>query len=196
MTNPASILDSTKKVLGLDSTDTSFDLDVVMAVNSAFGTLGQLGVGPSAGFQITDNTTLWAAYINNITYLGMVKQFIWMSARLAFDPPGTSFGIDAIKSQIEELTWRINVAAEQSGEFLTGAGITFWDLTGLSDFPDEAVVGDWGLDFDNGDAYSDTSETVVPGMWDLTGLSDFPDGSEVGDIGIDLDSGDVYKRDS
>ena len=110
--NPESILDSIKKALGYDPDYTAFDLDVVMHINSAFGSLQQRGVGSDTGFIISDNTTLWSQYTTSLTYLGMVKAFILMSVRLAFDPPGTSFGIDAIKGQIDELGFRINVAAE------------------------------------------------------------------------------------
>jgi hypothetical protein len=27
----------------------------------------------------------------------------------------------------------------------------WWDLTGLTDFPEEALVGDWGIDTSTGD---------------------------------------------
>ncbi len=112
--NPESILDSVKQVLGLEPEYTVFDLDVVMQINMAFGLLRQLGVGSDTGFIIQDNTTLWTQYISNLALLGMVKIYISMLVRLAFDPPATSFGIDAIKSQIAELGFRINVAAEEA----------------------------------------------------------------------------------
>jgi hypothetical protein len=110
--NPDSILDSVKKVLGFESEYTAFDLDVTMFINAAFGSLQQLGIGSSTGFYISDNTTLWPQYISQLSYLGMVQTYIFMSAKLAFDPPGNSFGIDAIKYQLEQLAWRINVAVE------------------------------------------------------------------------------------
>lgn len=112
--NPASILDSTKKVLGFDGDYTAFDLDITMLINSTFGSLRQLGVGPDTGFIISDNTTLWTQYVADLTYLGLVQAYIYKSVQLAFDTPGTSFGIDAIKTQIGELAWRINIAAEQA----------------------------------------------------------------------------------
>lgn len=187
--NPASILDSTKKVLGLDDSYTAFDLDVIMAINSAFGPLSQIGVGPATGFEITDNTTLWSDYAGNLTYISMVKMFVWKKTQMAFDPPATGFAIAAVEKQLDELIWRINIAAEQA----TNAPV-IWDVTGLSDFPSGAVTGDYGIDFTNGDAYSDNSEVTVPGLWDLTGLSDFPAESSIGEGGIDLTTGDVYKR--
>lgn len=110
--NPNSILDSVKKVLGFDPEFTEFDLDVVMHINSAFGSLQQLGVGSDTGFIIQDNTILWSQYISDLLYLNMAKQFTYMSVRLAFDPPSTSFGILAIQKQLEELSLRINIATE------------------------------------------------------------------------------------
>lgn len=110
--NPNSILDSVKQTIGVDADYTAFDIDVIIFINSAFGSLKQLGVGAESGFAISDNTTLWEQYTQDIVYLGMIKQFIIMSVRLAFDPPATSFGIDAVRKQLEELTFRINVEAE------------------------------------------------------------------------------------
>lgn len=110
--NPESILDSVKKLLGFESEYTAFDLDITMFINATFGSLLQLGVGASTGFVISDNSTLWSQYTTQLSYLGMVKTYVFMSCRLAFDPPATSFGINAFKDQIEELGWRINVAAE------------------------------------------------------------------------------------
>lgn len=110
--NPNSILDSVKKVLGFEPEYTAFDLDIILHINGAFGSLQQLGVGSETGFVIEDNTTLWSQYISQLLYLGMVKQYIFMTVRLAFDPPGTSFAIDAFDKQIQQLAWRINVAVE------------------------------------------------------------------------------------
>jgi hypothetical protein len=110
--NPDSILDSVKKSIGLDSSDTTFDLDVTLFVNSAFGVLKQLGVGSDTGFIITDNTTLWSQYVTGLTYLGMVKNYINLFVKLVFDPPATSFAIAACEKILEELGWRILAAVE------------------------------------------------------------------------------------
>jgi hypothetical protein len=110
--NPNSILDSVKKTLGFNPDYTFFDLDIVLFINSAFGSLRQLGVGSDTGFIINDNTTLWSQYVTAFEYLAMVKAYIFMSVRLAFDPPPTSFAIDAFQKQLMELGWRIVVAVE------------------------------------------------------------------------------------
>lgn len=112
--NPDSILDSVKKALGLDSADTSFDLDVTMFINASFGPLKQFGVGPDTGFMIVDNTTLWSQYVTDATYLGMVKNYIFMTVRQVFDPPSNPKTIDAVEKIIQELGWRITHAVETS----------------------------------------------------------------------------------
>lgn len=52
MTN--SILNSTKKILGIAAEYKAFDLDIITHINSVFATLQQLGVGPVEGFMIDD----------------------------------------------------------------------------------------------------------------------------------------------
>jgi hypothetical protein len=129
--NPESILDSVKKAVGLDSTDTTFDLDVTLLINSTFGALKQLGVGSDSGFIIQDNTTLWSQYISGLSYLGMVKHFIFMSVKLAFDPPDGRYALPAFQAQIEQLAWRINVEVEHlnppTDPFGTAGSDTFQD---------------------------------------------------------------------
>lgn len=108
-----SILDSTKKVLGLDSEYTAFDQDVMMHINSVFSTLCQLGIGPDDGFMIEDETPTWADYLGGDKNLNSVKSYVYLKVRLLFDPPNTSFAIAAMEKQIEELEWRINVHREE-----------------------------------------------------------------------------------
>lgn len=197
--NPASILDSVKKVSGVGSDDTSFDLDITMFVNGVFSSLQQLGVGPDGGFSISDNTALWTGFTTELTLLGYLRQYVSFKARLAFDPPATSYAIDAMKEQIAELEWRLQLQAEILRDAASsGGGPVFnphwWDLTGLSDFPPEAVTGDIGIDFDSCDIWYNNARIADAYMWDLTGLSDFPSGSAVGDLGIDMSTGDVFRR--
>ena len=60
---PNSILDDTKKLLGLHADDPSYDIDVMIHINSTFSILHQLGVGPVDGFEITDKNQLWADFL-------------------------------------------------------------------------------------------------------------------------------------
>jgi hypothetical protein len=107
-----SILDSIKKVLGLDAGYTVFDTDVMIHINSVFSDLNDLGIGPTNGFMITDNTTLWSTYLAADNGLNRIKSYMFLRVKALFDPPQTSFAIDAMKKQIEEFEWRISVRRE------------------------------------------------------------------------------------
>lgn len=115
MSNTTSILDSIKKVLGLESDYTAFDPDILMHINSVFSTLNQLGIGPEAGFMIEDSTPTWDAFLGDNLKLNAVKSYVFLRVRMLFDPPQTSFTIDAMKTQIQELEWRLNVERESTG---------------------------------------------------------------------------------
>ena len=107
-----SILDSIKKILGMPPAYDAFDTDLVIHINSVFGILAQLGVGPEGGFSISDNTTLWKSYLGNSKDLEMVKSYIALKVRLIFDPPTIGAVMDAMKEQIRELEWRLNVQVD------------------------------------------------------------------------------------
>lgn len=109
----ASILTTTKQVLNLEEADTSFDQDVTMFINAAFSTLNQLGCGPLLGFFITGATEEWED-IDDLpeTDLHMVKAWIYLKVRMLFDPPSTSYLINAMESQMKEFEWRLNMSRE------------------------------------------------------------------------------------
>jgi hypothetical protein len=107
-----SILDSIKKILGMPPDYDAFDTDLVIHINSVFGILAQLGVGPAGGFSISDNTTLWKSYLGDSKDLEMVKSYIALKVRLVFDPPTIGAVMDAMKEQIREYEWRLNVQVD------------------------------------------------------------------------------------
>lgn len=107
-----SILTDTKKVLGMDESYTAFDQDIIMHINSVFAILTQLGIGPDAGFMITDSTTTWDAFIGTDIRLNLVKSYVYLRVRLMFDPPTTSYLIESMKTQVREYEWRLNVKRE------------------------------------------------------------------------------------
>lgn len=107
-----SILKSTKKVLGIHPEDTSFDEDLVMHINSVFSTLQQIGVGPDAGFMIEDAADEWDDFDVSLVILNQVKIYMFLETKILFDPPTSSFALDALKDQREEKKWRLQVQAE------------------------------------------------------------------------------------
>ena len=114
----SSILVSTKKVLGIPEADTSFDPDIVMLVNTAFGVLMQLGIGPVEGFAIADELAVWDDFIdpigspNNLSLLNIVRTYVFLKVKMLFDPPNTSYLITAMTDQIEEYEWRLMTLKE------------------------------------------------------------------------------------
>lgn len=108
----ASILTTTKKVLGLEAAYTAFDLDVTTHINAAFSTLNQLGVGPEDGFFIEDATEEWEDFDVPANQLNLVRSYVYLKVRMLFDPPHTSYLINATNKQIEEFEFRLNMFRE------------------------------------------------------------------------------------
>lgn len=108
-----SILTSIKKMLLIPEDYDHFDADIIMHINSVFMTLTQLGVGPSDGFYIEDDSMYWTDFIENPNDLQAVKTYMYLKVRLVFDPSSLgSATLAAYERQIQELEWRLNVAAE------------------------------------------------------------------------------------
>jgi hypothetical protein len=109
-----SILKSTKKILGLADDYTVFDLDVITHINSVFSTLTQLGVGPPEGYMIEGDKDKWEDFITDDPTYNSIKSYIYLRVRMLFDPPTTSYTIDAMERQIKELEWRLNQNREET----------------------------------------------------------------------------------
>lgn len=107
-----SILTSTKKILGVAADYTAFDLDIITHINSSLSILHQLGIGPSAGFSIEDDSAEWDELALSTHQLGMVRTYIFLKTRMLFDPPTTSFLIEATEKQIREHEWRLSTNRE------------------------------------------------------------------------------------
>lgn len=102
-----SILDSIKQMLGIDSSDTNFDNELIMHINGALMVMTQLGVGPIAGYSITSKADTWATFLENRTDLNLVQNDVYLRVKLIFDPPQNSFLVASIERQIKEYDWRI-----------------------------------------------------------------------------------------
>lgn len=117
-----SILDSTKKVLGVDPADDSFDQDVITHINTALSHLQQLGIGPVGGFIIEDDTPTWEDFLEGMnpaseTYLPIlsaVKTNVYLRVRLFFDPPSVSYVLTAMQQQLQESDSRLNMLREST----------------------------------------------------------------------------------
>lgn len=154
-----SILDTTKKVLGIQADYTVFDPDILMHINSVFSTLNQLAVGPADTFFIEDNTVEWVDFIQGKAAINAVKSYMFLRVKVLFDPPATSFALDSMSKQIMELEWRLNsLEPALTGEATpggtgTGTEAYIWDLSNGADFPPEALIGAIGIDYATGDVW-------------------------------------------
>lgn len=109
-----SILRSTKKVLGLDAAYTPFDPDIITYINGALAILDQLGLNTTDGVYISDDETTWEALGLPANQLNLLRNYVLLKVRMIFDPPTTSFAIEAMKTQISEFEWRLSVNRENA----------------------------------------------------------------------------------
>lgn len=108
----ASILNSTKKILGMTDDYTVFDTDIVTHINSALSILTQIGIGENEDIVIEDSSTLWDDLDLPQNQLNLVRTYVFLKVRMLFDPPTTSFLIEATNKQIEEFEMRLSYFRE------------------------------------------------------------------------------------
>lgn len=110
-----SILRSVKKQIGIDPENTQFDPDIIMSINTVFAILNRVGVGPSTGFRIEDDSSEWIDFISDDDLNSeAVKTYISSKVRFIFDPPTSSIVMQSLKELIAELEWTLNINAETS----------------------------------------------------------------------------------
>lgn len=107
-----SILDSVKAYLGIQSEDTSFDVDIIMAINAVLYVLNGFGVGTSQVYSIEDNTQTWSDFLGE-NPVGGVQEYVNLRVKVLFDPSTNNQIMNAIKEQISELEWRILVDSDK-----------------------------------------------------------------------------------
>ena len=107
-----SILNDIKKLLGLDDEYDVFDTDIIIHINSVFMVLNQLGVGPEDCFSITGENEKWSDFIDDSMNFQAVKSYIYIRVKKLFDPPTSSFVLEALNNMEKEYEWRLNIQAE------------------------------------------------------------------------------------
>lgn len=106
------ILDSIKKLLGIDPSYTVFDQDLIMHINSVFVILNQLNIGPPECFFLKDGSECWDDFMVSVDE-GMIRTFIYLKVRLMFDPPANSALIESINAMLAELEWRLYIVGDE-----------------------------------------------------------------------------------
>ena len=110
-----SILDSIKKLLGIQPEYRAFDEDLIIHINTVFIILNQLNIGPEEGFMIVDGSESWGDFVKGINET-MVKTYIYLKVRLMFDPPASSVLVESMNSMISELEWRLFLEGDKGGD--------------------------------------------------------------------------------
>lgn len=109
------ILKDVKQVLGVEAEDSSFDIDVMMHINSTLMILKQIGC-VSGDKPAIDSSTEWNDLTPPENSLWAIQSYMYLRCRILFDPPSNSFVQTAIEKQISELEWRLNVFAESESK--------------------------------------------------------------------------------
>lgn len=110
LVDPTRILSLVRHRIGLNDEVHAFDEDLIMEINTALDILTQLGVGSVKGFSISGEEETWDQFIpTDDPRYNMVKTYLAARARLKFDPPQSSYLVDALKQDVTELEWRLSV---------------------------------------------------------------------------------------
>lgn len=107
-----SILNTIKKLLGISNDDTSFDIDILVQINTAILGLIQIGVGPQSGYYVTSDSETWEEFIDDDVLLEGVKTYIYIKVRMVFDPPQNGAHKDALEKCLNEVEWRLQHVVE------------------------------------------------------------------------------------
>lgn len=107
-----SILDSVKKLIGIDFNYHDFDADIVIHTNTVLANLVQMGIGPDEGFAITiDGNEKWEDFITDgdTNILSQVKSYVGLSVKTYFDPDASGILKEARDAVLKELAYRMYI---------------------------------------------------------------------------------------
>lgn len=102
------VLDSIKKMLGLDSQVNDFDSDILMNLATSVLTLKQIGVKFNTT-SITKETTYDDLLSESNEIKDAVRMYLFYKTKISFDPPSSSIVMETYKELIRELEFRILV---------------------------------------------------------------------------------------
>lgn len=102
------VLTDVKKLVGIYETDTSWDLDVLTAINTGMATVSQLGMT----FVNVDSSTAWSALTTDGPLQALIKSYLWMKVKQIFDPSQSNNAKEAMGELLKELEFRIMVIAD------------------------------------------------------------------------------------
>lgn len=111
-----SILKTIKTMLGIDPEDDVYTAELLVHINSAIMILTQIGVGPKEGFTVSSVVETWDEFLGSSKLLEGAKQFIYIKTKIGFDPPASSFVVEAMQQMANELVQRLNIQVDPGEE--------------------------------------------------------------------------------
>ena len=113
-----SILVSIRSILVGNEDDDSFDNELISCINLALNNLTDVGIGPKEGFEITGATETWTEFLGaDKPILNRTKKYVELETRLLFDPPTSSYVLEALQKKADEALVRANwTVDDQSGK--------------------------------------------------------------------------------
>lgn len=114
-----SILNSVKKLIGINEDDESFDMDIVLNINAAISTLFQLGVTKKS-YTVESKDDTYEMLLPNASeeVISQTKMYFVYKVRLGFDSSTlTANMVQVIKDLIAEAEWRLKEACGPNNIF-------------------------------------------------------------------------------
>ena len=99
-----SILNTVKQMLGSTEDYDAFDMDIIVHINSGFGRLCELGVGPETPFHIESEETTWSEFDTAVPMYQIIR-FMFLYVKRIFDPSANSVIMQAYKEEQDKLEW-------------------------------------------------------------------------------------------
>lgn len=110
------ILQSVKKIIGIASNNTDFDIDLLIHINTVMFILKQMGIVKKDDLYIDRNSTWEQILTSDQLNLYAIKSWTALKVRMLFDPPTSSILAEAINTNLKELEWRIYITENYIGE--------------------------------------------------------------------------------
>ena len=111
-----SVLDSVKHICGVEPSMTHFDDPILLHLNGVIFTTKQIGLDPIITTRITDSSTTWEQLYGPDCDVFVVENYIGLKVKELFDPPTNSSTMEALRRNIDQYEWRINVAQPKESE--------------------------------------------------------------------------------
>ena len=91
---------------------TEYDQMIIIAINTAFFNMYQMGIGPSEkSFSIKGKDETWDKFMV-VPYIDSVKTYVSTITRIHFDPPQSSLLLETLKELAKEQEFRLMIESQ------------------------------------------------------------------------------------